>query len=102
MGFGINVGPMITHIVLFKFENLERAHEAVEKLLGMNGRVPSLAGVEAGLDVTRSARSYEVGLITRHSSREDLEAYQVDPFHQQVAAFIRQHSSGAAAVDFES
>lgn len=93
---------MITHIVLFKFENVSHAKEAVEKLLSMNGRVPSLTGIEAGLDVSRSTRSYEVGLITRHNSLEDLEAYQIDPVHQQVAAFIRQHSSGAAAVDFTS
>lgn len=93
---------MITHIVLFKFENVDRAQEAVDKLLSMKGRVPSLSDVEAGLDVTRSARSYELGLITRHKSREDLEAYQVDPVHQQVAAFVREHASGAVAVDFES
>ena len=102
MLFRISLEAMITHIVLFKFENLDHAQEAVEKLLSMQGRVPSLTGIEAGLDVTRSSRSYEVGLITRHNTREDLEAYQVDPLHQQVAAFIRQHSSGAAAVDFGS
>ncbi len=93
---------MVTHIVLFKFENQARAEEAVSRLLSMRGKVPSLIEIEAGLDFTRSPRSFEVGLITKHASREDLDAYRVDPFHQTVAEFIREHSSGAAAVDFES
>lgn len=93
---------MVTHIVLFKFENSADAEQAVSLLLGMRGRVPSLLEVEAGLDLTRGARSFEVGLITRHRTRHDLVEYQNDPAHQEVAQFIRTHSSGAAAVDFET
>ncbi len=93
---------MITHVVLFRFENQELAQEAVSRLLSMKGRVPSLVDIEAGVDFTRSPRSYEVGLITRHKTREDLEAYRVDPLHKEVAAFVGGHSTGAAAVDFES
>jgi hypothetical protein len=93
---------MITHVVLFKFESPEHAEKAVELLLGMKGNVPSLLDVEAGVDVTKSARSYQVGLITRHKSRSDLDAYREDPFHKRVAEFVGAHSSGAVAVDFES
>lgn len=92
---------MVTHIVLFRFESQQDAKEAVERLLSMRGRVASLAGLEAGVDFTRSDRSYEVGLITRHATREDLESYRVDPVHKEVAAFVSSRSSGAAAVDFE-
>lgn len=93
---------MLTHVVLFKFESMQDAHEAVERLLSMRGRVPLLLEVEAGVDVTRSTRSFEVALVTRHNTRADLETYQIDPVHQEVAQFIRSRSSGAAAVDFES
>jgi hypothetical protein len=93
---------MVTHIVLFKFSQASDAKAAVDLLLGMRGRVPSLLELEAGLDFTRSPRSYEVGLITRHHSRDDLAAYQVDPVHQEVARFIRERAEGAAAVDFET
>jgi hypothetical protein len=92
---------MVTHIVLFHFQSLDHAHVAVEKLLSMKGQVPSLAGIEAGVDFTRSDRSYEVGLVTRHDSRAALDAYRVDPVHLEVATFIKEHSTGAAAVDFE-
>lgn len=93
---------MVTHIVLFKFESLPDAEIAVAKLLSMKGRVASLVDIEAGVDFTRGERSYEVGLVTRHHTRSDLEAYRVDPVHLEVAAFIRERSAGAASVDFEA
>jgi hypothetical protein len=93
---------MVTHIVLFKFDSLANAQVAVTKLLSMKGRVPSLLDIEAGVDFTRSDRSYEVGLVTRHNTRSDLDAYRVDPVHLEVATYIREHSTGAAAVDFEA
>ena len=93
---------MVTHMVLFKFENPDDATAAVEKLHGMKGRIDSLQDVEAGVDFTRSERSYEVGLITRHADRAALDAYRVDPVHLEVVAFIRPRASGSAAVDFET
>jgi len=93
---------MITHMVLFKFDSLDDAEKAREKLLTMKGKVASLQEIEAGVDYTRSERSFELGLITRHASREDLEAYRVDPVHLEVAKFIQAHTTGAASVDFES
>jgi hypothetical protein len=93
---------MVTHMVLFRFADSSDAEEAVQKLRGMKGRIASLLDVEAGVDFTRSQRSYEVGLITRHVDRAALEAYQEDPVHQEVAAFIKARTGGSVAVDFES
>ena len=92
---------MIVHMVMFKFDSMDDARVAVERLLSMRGKVESLVDIEAGVDFTRSERSYEVGLVTKHRTREDLDAYRVDPYHQEVAGFIRDRSSGAAAVDFD-
>lgn len=89
-------------MVLFKFDEPADAEEAVRRLLSMKGRVASLSDVEAGVDFSRSPRSYEVGLITRHATEADLEAYRTDPIHLEVAGFINERSSGAAAVDFRS
>lgn len=93
---------MVTHVVLFRFEDQKDADAAVQKLRSMKGRIQSLLDIEAGLDFTRSERSYEVGLITRHVDRAALEAYQVDPVHQEVAAFIKARTGGSVAVDFET
>lgn len=93
---------MLTHIVCFKFENLEIAEQVKERLLSMAGKVPTLRQIEAGVDVLRTARSYDVALVTRFDDVAGLEAYQVHPLHQEVAGFIKQHSQGAVAVDFVS
>ncbi len=91
---------MLTHIVLFRFENMEHAEEASRRLRGMKGKIPSLLEVEAGVDITRSGRSYEMALITRHEDEEGLDAYQVHPAHQEVVTYIKSVASGSVAVDF--
>ena len=93
---------MLTHVVCFKFSNFDVASEARQRLLSMAGRVPSLRHIEAGVDVVRGERSYDVALITRFDDLEGLKSYQVDPLHVEVAAFLKQNASAVVAVDFES
>lgn len=92
---------MVTHIVCFDFGTVEEARTACQLLESMSGRIPSLLGIEAGLDFTRSERSYHLGLVTRHADRAGLLAYQDHPVHREVAAYIRTHSTRSVAVDFE-
>lgn len=91
---------MITHVVLFKFPERADAERARDLLLGMRGRVGSLKAIEAGLDVTRSPRSYDLALITRFDDAAGLEAYRSDPAHQEVLEFIRAHVETTCAVDY--
>jgi Stress responsive A/B Barrel Domain len=93
---------MLTHVVFFKFPDLEVAREAQARLLSMQGRIPSLLSIEAGVDVTRSGRSYDLALITRHADVAGLDAYQVHPAHEVVVQFVRSASTGSVAVDFIS
>jgi Stress responsive A/B Barrel Domain len=91
---------MVVHMVLFKFSSTSEAEEAVLRLQGMVGKIPGLLGVEAGLDFTRSERSFDVGLVTRHTDAEALAVYQGHPAHQEVVAFIRPRATASAAADF--
>lgn len=91
---------MLTHVVLFAFDDLERAAQARDRLLAMKGRIPALLDIEAGLDTTRSGRSMELALITRHADRAGLEAYAQDPVHLEVVAFIKEYARESRAVDF--
>ena len=93
---------MLTHIVCFRFQDLDTAAQARDRLLAMEGQIPSLRRIECGVDITRSERSYELGLITRHDDRAGFEAYRVHPAHQAVVAWIQAHALGAVTVDFES
>ena len=96
---------MITHIVLFKLvdpsaENLEATRN---KLLSMDGRIELLRHLEVGVDLIRSERSYDIALTTRFDTLEDLQAYQIHPYHAgEVVPHMKAVCSSIAAVDFEN
>lgn len=95
---------MIAHIVLFKLttptpENIAAVRDM---LLSMDGKVPMLRHLEAGADVIRSERSYDVALYTRFDSLDDLQAYQVHPYHAgTVVPFMKANCSSIVAADYQ-
>jgi stress responsive alpha/beta barrel protein len=94
---------MVTHIVLFRFTDQAQVPVAKDLLLSMNGRIPQLRHLEAGIDVIRSERSYDLALITRFDSLDDLQAYQVHPYHAgEVVPFMKANCSSVVAADYES
>ena len=56
---------MIKHIVCFKLKDPtpEACEKCREVLLSMKGNVPTLRGIEVGIDFMRSARSCDVVLL---------------------------------------
>ena len=96
---------MITHIVLFKLTNptAENLTTTLNKLLSMDGKIDLLRHLEAGVDVVRSERSYDIALTTRFDSLKDLQAYQIHPYHAgEVIPHMKAVCSSIAAVDYES
>lgn len=95
---------MIVHIVLFKLKEAtaENVEKAKERLLSMDGKVEMLRQLEVGVDLIRSERSADVALYTKFDSLEDLQAYQVHPYHaNEVAAYMRGVCSSVVAADYE-
>lgn len=96
---------MVTHIVLFKLsdptpENLSATRD---KLLSMQGRIDQLRHLEAGIDVIRSERSHDIALITTFDSLQDLQDYQVHPYHAgEVVPHMKSVCSSIVAVDYQS
>ena len=96
---------MITHIVFFKLTNPADETAAIvrDKLLSMEGKIPQLRHLEAGIDMIRSERSYDVALVTRFDTLDDLQAYQVHPYHAgEVVPLMKSVCSSVVAVDYES
>lgn len=96
---------MVTHIVFFKLANptTENITSVRDKLLSMDGKILQLRHLEAGIDVIRSERSYDVVLVTKFDSLEDLQAYQIHPYHAgEVIPLMKSVCSSIAAVDYES
>jgi hypothetical protein len=96
---------MITHIVLFKLTNPTSKNLTTtrNKLLSMDGNIDLLRHLEVGVDIIRSERSYDIALTTRFDSREDLQAYQIHPYHAgEVIPHMKAVCSAIVAVDYES
>jgi hypothetical protein len=96
---------MITHIVFFKLTEPSPANLSVvrEILSSMQGTIPQLRQLEVGVDLVRSERSYDLALVTRFDSIEDLRDYQVHPYHAEtVVPFIKHLAKSTVTVDYES
>lgn len=95
---------MVTHIVFFKLQDPSAANIAAtrEKLLSMNGKIDLLRHLEVGIDVIHSERSYDIALVTKFDSLDDLQAYQVHPYHAgEVVPHMKSVCSAVVAVDYE-
>jgi hypothetical protein len=95
---------MITHIVCFKLKDNSPESVAVTRdvLRNMEGKIPTLLHIEVGVDVIHSERSYDLALVTKFNSMEDLEAYQVHPVHKEVIQHMAQVREASVSVDYES
>jgi hypothetical protein len=93
---------MIKHVVCFKLNEGESPEKAKEVLLSMKGNVPMLKGIEVGVDLLRSARSYDVILSVILDDMKTLEDYQKDAYHCDV---VKKHmhavTKTSVAIDFE-
>ena len=96
---------MITHIVLFKLSDPKPDTVAVTRdlLISMDGKVPQLRHLEVGVDLVRSERSYDLALVTKFDSLDELKSYQVNPYHAgTILPHMRSVCSAIVAVDYES
>ena len=100
---------MITHLVFFNMmpeaegaSGDENAAKLVSMLRALPSRIPELVDLEAGIDFSRTTASYDVGLLTKFHSTEDLETYRIHPEHQKIVEFVKMTTSDRAVVDFEA
>jgi len=98
---------MIRHVVSWKLAaedpsvRAEQAAEAARRLNALDGVVPELLSISAGANAAYPDANWDVALVADFASVAAIEAYQVHPAHEEVAAFIRSVVSSRVAVDFE-
>lgn len=95
---------MIAHIVLFKLKEPTAENVAMvrDKLLSMEGKIPMLLKLEVGVNVIRSERNYDVALYTMFASLDELQAYQVHPYHaDEVVPVMKASCASSVAADYE-
>lgn len=95
---------MIKHIVCFKLadNSIENCTKTKGILLSMKNNVPMLVKIEVGIDFLHSSRSYDIILETYFNTKEDLDAYQNDPYHCNVVKkHMHSHATSSIAIDYE-
>jgi hypothetical protein len=95
---------VITHIVTFQFTDPDEAElqRCKAMLEGLLGPVPSLRSMVVGVNVVDSPRSHHLALVATFDDLEGLDAYQVHPAHEEVAAHLRELAPLRPSVDFVS
>lgn len=99
---------MIKHIVMWRLKETahgvsarQNASEIVKKLESLNGRIPGLLRIEAGINFTEDTDALDVVLYSEFTSREDLENYQKHPLHCEIVPFIKEAVCERHIVDYE-
>ncbi len=93
---------MFTHIVLFKFKDIEQVREGRDILLSMEGNIPQLKGLEVGVDLLHTERSYDLALVTRFDCLEDMNTYAAHEYHvNQVLKYLKPMLESSKVVDYE-
>jgi hypothetical protein len=91
---------MFKHLVFFKFKDAGDAPEAKRRLESMRGSVPTLIGIEVGIDALGGPRAWHMALETRFDDMEGYEAYRVDPLHGEVLTWLKTVVEVSATVDY--
>ncbi len=95
---------MIINTLLIKLKERDIASitKAKEVLLSMKGKISTLRDIQVETNIRPGGLSYDLLLITRFDSMEDLDAYLADPVHTEVAKYIGTALETAAAVCYKS
>jgi Stress responsive A/B Barrel Domain len=95
---------MIRHLVFFKFKpettDAERA-ELLALIQALPGKIAEVLSLEAGFDIVRSPRSFDLALDSTFEDLVALGVYGKHPEHQPVIELAKTICDQIAAVDFE-
>ena len=95
---------MITHIALFKLvhANTETVEEARRVLASLDGKIPQFRQFEVGANIFESYRAYDIALMAKFDSVDDLQAYQRHPAYVEVVKYLQGVRQSVITVDYET
>lgn len=88
-------------LIKLKEQNNEIFEETRTALLGMKGKIEVLRDVQVEVDIRHGESSYDILLITKFASMEDMDAYLVHPVHVEVSKYILKVMETGAAVCYK-
>ncbi len=99
---------MIEHVVMWRFADSaegktreENMQIVRDRLLTLPSVIPEIKFMQLGRDVSRTEMSYDMMLVTRFESLEELHAYKVHPAHVEVASYVAKVKTARVVLDAE-
>jgi quinol monooxygenase YgiN len=95
---------LIRHIVIFRFkaETPQSDREAfLETLRALPAKIPEIVEFEAGFDVVRSPRAFDLGLVASYTDLAALDRYAKHEHHLPVIERSKEICEQVASVDYE-
>ena len=95
---------MIKHVLCTKLKDnsLEECQKLKEMFLSMKDEIDFIRDIQVGIDFLKSERSYDVVLEVIFDSREDLDRYQVFPYHKDVIKpYVAARRTASVTVDYD-
>lgn len=94
---------MITHIVMFKLDASvpDAAQMIHDKLMALPDVIPQIRHFEVGMNIVESERNYDLVLVSKFDSLDDMAIYQANADHQTALAYIKTVAQSVVVVDYE-
>ncbi len=95
---------MIRHIVLFRFkaETPQSDREAfLEMLRDLPAKISEIRSLEAGFDLVRAPRSFDLALVASYDDLAALDRYAKHEDHLPVVARSKEICEQVVAADYE-
>jgi hypothetical protein len=99
---------MIHHVIMFKLkefpskdEKLETANVIKNALEALPAKIEQIKSFEIGINILESERAFDIVLVSKFNSLEDLKIYVDHKEHQNVVTLIRKYSEKTVSVDYE-
>lgn len=92
---------MVINNVLLKLKDSDNAKEVQSVLLGMKGKIEVLIEIQVEENIRFGQSSYDLLLITKFASIEDMDRYLSHPIHLEVASYIGSVLDQQASLCYE-
>ena len=95
---------MIRHIVLFRFKPEVSETDRQDFLAMLNAlptKISEIVEFQAGFDVVRAPRSFDLGLVSSYKNLDDLAVYAKHEHHLPVVERSKEICEQVVSVDFE-
>lgn len=92
---------MVKHIVMYKLKDptLQNSEALRDKFMSMQGKIDVLREIWSGVDVLRSQRSFDVVLVCKFDSMDDMEVYRTHEVHMPIMEYVKSVVEKSHSVD---